>query len=182
MRWVGQLTGLLVLGFWENSPITLAKITAFLSGFLPNPRTALAIYLLLTGFLLTSAVYGRNLYCLYACPFGAAQRVIGVIGGGRLKVPTWVARVMERIRDLVVFLAVFLALVTLQPALASFEPFAALFALHGSTLQWLLLFIVLTASLLIQTPWCNFFCPMRTFEMVVLDTKRWLRADKVGGP
>ena len=181
LRWAGQLVGLLVLGFWENSPITLAKITAFLSGYLPDPRTGLAIYLLLAGFLLTSVFYGRNLYCLYACPFGAAQRVVGAIGGFRLKVPPWVARLMEGARNIVVFGALFMAFINLQPALASYEPFAALFALHGTTLQWFLLFIVLTASLLIQTPWCNFLCPMRTFELVVLDTKRWVRKDSKAG-
>jgi hypothetical protein len=75
LRWAGQITGLLVLGFWKNSPITLAKITAVLSGYLPDLRTGVAIYLLLAGFFLTSVLYGRNLYCLHACPFGAAQRV-----------------------------------------------------------------------------------------------------------
>jgi len=178
LRWTGQLVGLLVLGFWENSPITLAKITAFLSGYLPDPRTSLAIYLLLVGFLLTSFFYGRNLYCLYACPFGAAQRVIGAIGGIRLKIPPWVVRLMEGTRNVVVFAALFMAFITLQPVLASYEPFAALFALHGTTLQWFLLFISLTASLFIQTPWCNFFCPMRTIELVVLDTKRWWKGER----
>jgi len=182
LRWAGQLIGLLVLGFWENSPITLAKITAFLAGYLPDPRTGLAIYLLLAGFLLTSIFYGRNLYCLYACPFGAAQRVVGAIGGFRLKVPAWAVRTMEGARNVVVFAALFMAFITLQPALASYEPFAALFALHGTTLQWFLLFIVLTAALLIQTPWCNFFCPMRTFELVVLDTKRWWKGREEPDP
>jgi len=181
LRWSGQLVGLLVLGFWENSPITLAKITALLSGYFPDPRTSLAIYLLLAGFLLTSIFYGRNLYCLYACPFGAAQRVVGAIGGFRLKIPGWTVRLMEGARNVVVFAALFMALITLQPALASYEPFAALFALHGTTLQWFLLFIVLTVSLLVQTPWCNFLCPMRTFELVILDTKRWLRAEVAPG-
>jgi hypothetical protein len=178
LRWTGQLVGLLVLGFWENSPITLAKITAFLSGYLPDPRTGLAIYLLLAGFLLTSFFYGRNLYCLCACPFGAAQRVIGAIGGIRLKIAPWVVRLMEGTRNVVVFAALFMAFITLQPVLASYEPFAALFALHGTTLQWFLLFIALTASLLIQTPWCSFFCPMRTIELVVLDTKQWWKGER----
>ena len=181
LRWAGQVVGLLVLGFWENSPITLAKITAFLSGYFPDPRTAAAIYLLLAGFLLTSILYGRNHYCLYACPFGAAQRVLGAIGGFRLKVPPWAVRAMEGFRNMVVFVALFLALITLQPALASYEPFAALFALHGSTAQWFLLFIVLSASLLIQTPWCSFFCPMRTFELVVLDAKRFFQRESGEG-
>lgn len=178
LRWATQLTGLLVLGFWKDSPITLAKITAFLSGYFPDPRTALAIYLLLAGFLLTSLVYGRNIYCLYACPFGAAQRVVGAIGGGKTKIPPSWIRFLEGTRNLVVFAALFAAFLTLQPALASYEPFAALFSLRGVTLQWLLLFLVLVASLAIRTPWCAFFCPMRTVEVVVQDVRGWMRRGK----
>lgn len=173
LRWAGQISGLLVLGFWKNSPITLAKITTLLSGYFPDLRTGLAIYLLLAGFLLTSIFYGRNLYCLYACPFGAAQRVVGAIGGFRFKLPGWSVRLMGATRNLVVFAALFLAFLTLQPALVGYEPFAALFSMRGTTLQWLLLFIVLVASLVLVTPWCNFFCPMRTVEIVIQDGKRW---------
>jgi len=175
VRWTAQLTGLLVLGFWQDSPITLAKITALMSGFFPDIRTSLAIYLLLAGFLLTSIFFGRNLYCLYACPFGAAQRVVGVIGGRRFKLPRWSARAMEKARNIIVFGALFAAFLTLQPVLGSYEPFAVLFSLKGTTLQWLLLFIVLVASLAMATPWCAFFCPMRTIEVVIHDVKRWVR-------
>jgi NosR/NirI family nitrous oxide reductase transcriptional regulator len=185
VRWGSQITALIVLGFWKDSPITLAKITALLSGYLPDIRTSLAIYLLLAGFLLTSFFYGRNLYCLYACPFGAAQRVVGLIGGFRLKLPQWSIRLMEGTRNVVVFAALFAAFLTLRPVLASYEPFAALFSLHGTTLQWFLLFVVLVASLAVYTPWCNFFCPMRTFEVAIQDVKRWRRGgspeDVTGG-
>lgn len=175
LRWAGQIAGLLILGFWKNSPITLAKITAVLSGYFPDIRTGMAFYLLLAGFLLTSIFYGRNLYCLYACPFGAAQRVVGVIGGGRLKLPRWAIQFMGSMRNLIVFAALFMAFLTLQPALVGYEPFAALFSLRGTTLQWVLLFIVMVASLVLVTPWCNFLCPMRTVEIVVQDGKRWLK-------
>lgn len=174
VRWGSQITGLIVLGFWKDSPITLTKITALMSGYLPDIRTSLAIYLLLAGFLLTSVFYGRNLYCLYACPFGAAQRVVGLIGGFRLKLPHWSIHLMERARNVVVFAALFMAFLTLRPVVASYEPFAALFSLHGTTLQWFLLFVVLVTSLAVYTPWCNFFCPMRTFEVAIQDAKRWI--------
>jgi hypothetical protein len=178
LRWVGQLLGLVVLGFWKNSPITLSKIATFLSGYFADPKTSLAIYLLIGGFLATSFFYGRNLYCLYACPFGAAQKVVGAVGGFRIGVPSRIVRLMEGTRNVVVFAALFVAFLTLRPAVASYEPFAALFALRGTTLQWLLLFIVLTVSLFIQTPWCSFFCPMRTVELMVMDTKKWLRGSR----
>ncbi|UCC82215.1 MAG: 4Fe-4S binding protein, partial [Gemmatimonadota bacterium] len=175
VRWACQIAGLVVIGFWQDSPITLAKITAILSGFFPNSRTGLALHLLLAGFALTSFAWGRNIYCLYACPFGAAQRCVGVIGGKRFKLPVWSVRAMERLRALIVFAALFMAFLSLQPALASYEPFAALFSLRGSNLQWLLLFIVLVASLFIRTPWCSFFCPMRMFEIAIKDLRALLR-------
>ena len=174
LRWAAQITGLVVLGFWKDSPITLSKIAAFLSGFFPDPRTSLALYLLLAGFLLTSVLYGRNLYCLYACPFGAAQRVAGAIGGFRLKVPPRAARVLMSIRNLLVFAALFLAFLTLQPVLSGYEPFAALFSLQGTTLQWFLLFLVLVASLFLTEPWCTFLCPMGALEKVLQEGKGWV--------
>lgn len=178
VRWACQIAGLIVIGFWQDSPITLAKITAILSGFFPDVRTGLALYLLLAGFAVTSFAWGRNVYCLYACPFGAAQRCVGVIGAKRFKLPVWSVRVLEKLRTLIVFAALFMAFLSLQPALASYEPFAALFSLRGSTLQWLLLFIVLVASLFIRTPWCSFFCPMRTFEIAIKDLRATLRKNK----
>jgi hypothetical protein len=175
IRWACQIAGLLILGFWKDSPITLAKITMLLSGYFPDVRTGLALYLLIGGFAVTTFIYGRNIYCLYACPFGAAQRCVGVIGGKSFGLPAWSVRLMQWLRNVIVFVAVFIALLTLQPALASYEPFAVLFSLRGTTLQWLLLFIVLVVSLTIRNPWCNFFCPMRSAELVLKEVRRAFR-------
>ncbi len=175
IRWACQIAGLLVLGFWKDSPITLAKITKLLSGYFPDIRTGLALYLLIGGFIVTTFLYGRNIYCLYACPFGAAQRCVGVIGGRGFKLPAWSVRLMQRLLNVIVFVAVFIALLTLQPALASYEPFAVLFSLRGTTLQWLLLFVVLVVSLTIRNPWCNFFCPMRSAELLLKEVRRAFR-------
>ena len=38
VRWSSQVTGLIIIGFWKNSPITVAKITALLSGYFPDIR------------------------------------------------------------------------------------------------------------------------------------------------
>ena len=181
MRWICQVVALLVIGFWKNSPITLAKIAGMAAGYLPDPSSDLAVYLLVAGFALTSFLFGRNLYCLYVCPFNAAQRLVGLIGGASMKLPAWLVRTAERVRNAIVFAAVFLAFLTLKPALASYEPFAALFSLTGTTLQWLLLFVVLTMSLLVATPFCNFFCPMRTIETTIRDVRGLSRRPRKAG-
>ncbi|MFO7767646.1 MAG: FMN-binding protein [bacterium] len=169
LRWLTQVTGLVVIGFWQASPITLAKITSLASGFFPDPRTELVFYLLAGAFLLTTLLYRRNFYCVYLCPFGATQRCVGVIGGMRLKVPVRIARAAAAGRNLLVFALAFAALVTLQPASVTYEPFSALFTLTGTTLQWLLLGGVLVGSLFLSAPWCTHLCPMRSVEV-------WLRA------
>ena len=175
VRWACQVVALVVVGFWKHSPISLAKIASMMAGYFPDPSSGLAIYLLVLGFLLTSFLFGRNIYCQYVCPFNAAQRLVGLIGGASIKLPSWIVQTAERIRNLLVFAAIFLAFLTLKPALASYEPFAALFSLTGTTLQWLLLFIVLTLSLVVSTPFCNLFCPVRTIEKTIQDIRGLFR-------
>jgi len=172
VRWVAQITGLVVIGFWKDSPIALAKLAAMASGFFPDPGVSLALYVLIGGFLITSFIWGRNVYCLYACPFGAAQRCVGVVGGKKLTLPRGVVRFLERLRNLIVFVVLFMAFLTLQPTLASYEPFSTLFSLRGSTLQWVILFVALVASLVLRNPWCDYGCPMRTIESALRDLRR----------
>jgi len=172
LRWTTQVAALLIVGFWENSPITLAKITALLFGYFPDPRSNVALYLLIGGFALSVLFLGKDLYCLHVCPFGAAQRFINAIGGKRLSLPLWSVRLMNDTRNLVVLVAIAAALATAQPARASYEPFAALFALKGTTLQWFLLLIILIVSFFIRRPWCHYFCPMRSCERALLDIRQ----------
>jgi len=177
-RWASQAFALIVVGFWENSPITLTKLTGFLAGYFPEIRANLAIYLLVVGFVLTVLLFGRSLYCSHLCPFGAIQRFINLIGGKRIRLPVWSLNLMPRMRDLIVFCAVVTALAIAQPGLAHYEPFAALFALKGGMLQWFLLLIVLLLSLVLDRPWCHYMCPMRTGERVLQDIRGTITGPK----
>jgi polyferredoxin len=79
---------------------------------------------------------------------------------------------MNQTRNLIVLVAVAAALARVEPARASYEPFAALFALKGTMLQWVLLLIILIVSLFIRRPWCHYFCPMRSCERALLDVRQ----------
>jgi hypothetical protein len=171
VRWSTQAAALLIVGFWENSPITLAKITALLSGFFPDIRSNLSLYLLLAGMVLTVLFLGKDIYCLHVCPFGAAQRFINIIGGKRTAIPLWSVKALTHSRDAIVLIAIVAALAAAQPARASYEPFAALFSLKGTTLQWFLLLIMMITSLFIRRPWCHFFCPLRACGRALLDIR-----------
>ena len=167
LRWFSQSAGLLIIGFWENSPITIAKISCFLLGYFPQVHYNLYWYFLLGGFALTILVLGENIHCLYVCPFGALQRFIGTIGGANKKMPAWAVKLMVGLRNYLVLAVVFLVLLTRKPGLASYEPFGVIFTLNGTILLWLLLVIILISSLIFNTPWCYYFCPMQACTEII---------------
>jgi len=83
IRWATLLTGLATLGFLYNSPFVLAHINMVLIGYWPEWQTHLYWYLLMVGLLLFEAKDEWNLYCYDFCPFGAAQDVLGLVGGAK---------------------------------------------------------------------------------------------------
>ncbi len=58
---------------------------------------------------------------------------------------------------------------------AGYEPFATLFDLRGSMVQWALLIIVVLASLVMYRPFCNYLCPMDPVIDIIAATRRWIK-------
>lgn len=160
VRWLTMAVGLVVLGFLYNQPLTLAYVNKFLMGYWPRWQTNLYWYLLIGGILFVYTVDCKNPYCQWFCPFGAAQEVMGLIGGAKLYSPgRYKTFLLWLKRGLVVF-AMVVALIFRSPGLTSYEVFGTLFSLLGSNLQYLLLVMVLLTAMFIRRPWCSFLCPL----------------------
>ncbi len=84
VRWGSMLTGLIVLGFIYNIPITVAYFGKLLLGYWPQWQTNLYWYFLLGGLLFVVTADNKNPYCEWFCPFGAAQECMGLIGGAKV--------------------------------------------------------------------------------------------------
>jgi len=157
------LASLATVGFLWNRPWTVAFPIRLLSGDWPSCTTHLYWYLLLAGTLLAFDQTGKNPYCPWLCPFGAAQDLIGLVGGARRRrVPspllfTWVKRAL-------LWLAVLLGLLNRSPGAASFEVFAAFFRLSGTGFQYAILAIVLVTAVFVRRPFCAWSCPVDTTE------------------
>ena len=185
LRWATLSTGLLVLGFWYNMPLTLSKISSLLLGFWPSWRTDLYWYLLIGGLLLLTTTGKKNLYCGWFCPFGAAQEGLAAIGGARLTVPRRQRLLLLWVHRGLAWLALMLALGLRNPGVSSYEVFPTLFDFTGSWVLFALLGIVLVMSLFVRRPWCRFLCPLDpVYDSVLLARNRmgelWKRA-RVGG-
>ena len=174
LRWASLLTGLLLLGFIYNSPLTLAYINKFLLGFWPQWQTHLYWYLLIGGILFVYTVENKNPYCQWFCPFGAAQEVMGLVGGAKVYSPRQFRDFLKWLQRGLAWLAIILALIYRNPGLSSFEIFGTLFSLTGSNFQFILLGLVLTVSLFVRRPWCTYLCPLDPVTDFIKMTRKWV--------
>jgi uncharacterized protein with FMN-binding domain len=180
LRVVALAGSLVTIGFLFDRPWVIAFPTRLLAGDWPSWHSHLYWYLLLGSLLLAFSRNGRNAYCPWICPFGAAQDVVGIpLGARRRGVPhallfTWLKR-------LLLWLAVLLGLLYGSPGAASYEVFAALFRLNGTGFQFALLAIVLAAALFVSRPFCGWVCPVDTTEQLARVVRvRALRLAGVG--
>lgn len=171
-RWATMITGMVVLGFVYNQPLTLSNVNKFLLGYWPAWQTHLYWYLLIGGMLFVFTVDNKNPYCQWFCPFGATQECFGLIGGAKIHTAGRFHGFLKWMQRALAWSAILLALLLLNPGSTSYEVFGAFFDLVGSNLQYLLLGIVLLASMFIHRPWCTYLCPLapvmdlyRTFRM-----------------
>jgi len=174
LRWISMLTGMVVLGFIYNSPLTLAYINKLLMGFWPEWQSNLYWYLLIGGILFVFTVDNKNPYCQWFCPFGGAQECLGAIGGARLISPGKHRNWMKWLRRFVVWFAIVIALLTRSSGLTSYEIFGTLFSLLGNNIQFILLGIILIASLFIKRPWCTYLCPLGPVDEFIRMVRKWI--------
>ncbi|MCP2620110.1 FMN-binding protein [Candidatus Aminicenantes bacterium AC-334-K16] len=161
LRWGSLLTGMVVLGFIFNRPLTLAHINKVILGYWPAWWSNPYFYLLVLGVLGLFFLTEKNPYCEWFCPFGAVQETLRVVGGGSKRLPSLCHRLLRWGQRLAVLVIVCLALYYRNPSTASYEVFGALFHLVGSNFHFILLGVVLVASLFLHRPWCNYLCPVR---------------------
>ncbi|WP_119066527.1 FMN-binding protein [Aggregatilinea lenta] len=174
-RWGSMLAGLIVLGFLYNAPLTLAYFAKLVLGYWPQWQTNLYWYLLLGGILFVFTVDNKNPYCEWFCPFGAAQECLGLIGGAKTyplrRHRDWLTWTKRGLALAAILLGVFFR----NPGLASFEIFGTLFSFVGSTLQFVVLALVLIAALFVKRPWCHYLCPVDSVVELIRVIRQWVK-------
>lgn len=174
-RWISMLTGMIVLGFVYTNPLTISYINKFLLGFWPDWHTNLYWYLLIGGILFVTTVESKNPYCQWFCPFGAFQECMAAVSGAKPYRPRTLSDGLKWVQRGLSLTAILLGLALRRPGVAGYEPFATLFDLRGSMVQWALLIIVVLASLVMYRPFCNYLCPMDPVIDIIAATRRWIK-------
>jgi Na+-translocating ferredoxin:NAD+ oxidoreductase RnfG subunit len=173
-RWTSMIIGMVILGFVYDNPLTIPMINKFLMGFFPQWQTNLYWYLLIFGILFVFTVDNKNPYCEWFCPFGAAQECMGVIGGAKARSAGKYRFFLKWLQRGLAWGAILIALLFRNPGLTSFEVFGTLFELIGSNFQFLLLGLVVLASLFIRRPWCAYLCPLHPVDEFIRMVRKWI--------
>ncbi|MBO8168947.1 MAG: 4Fe-4S binding protein [Thermoanaerobacteraceae bacterium] len=160
LRWVTLIASLIFIGFKFNAAVSMGTIASILMGYFPPIGEHIFWYLWFLGIPVITFILSKNVYCFWLCPFGAAQEITAKIGGGRTKCHKDIEFKLRKIKYVLAFVALLMAFIWKSPGLASYEPFATLFALQGFGVQWFILPIVLFSSLFIGRFWCRYFCPV----------------------
>ena len=175
LRWASLLTGLIILGFVCGIILTLANVNSLLLGYWPGWQSHLYWYFLIVGVLLSSVLIGRSPYCYNFCPFGAVQDCLAAMGRAKSTIPPRYHFSLRCLQKFLAWGAIILALVYRNPSLSSYEVFGTLFNITGSRAQFVLLAIVLVASLFIMRPWCSYLCPLRAVTDYIRLTRKCVR-------
>ena len=174
VRWGSMLTGLILLGFVYNMPITLAYFSRAILGYWPDWQTNLYWYFLLGGILFVVTADNKNPYCSWFCPFGAAQECLGLIGGAKTYPMRRYRTLLNWVQRGLALSAILLGIFFRSPGLSSYEIFGTLFSLFGSSLSIAVLALVLIASLFVKRPWCNYLCPIDPVVEFIRVMRQWI--------
>ena len=176
VKYIFFIFGMLSLGFYFNGLLSISLINKFLIGIWPSWDTHFYGYLLMGGTLLMIIFSGKNIYCSHVCPFGSAQKCLGLIGGTNKTLPSKINKPLIWVQRFLSLSLIIWALIAFNPSVFSYEVFGAFFQLYGTNLQFILLIIILILSLFFRRPWCNYLCPVRP----VLDFVRMFRNKIIG--
>jgi uncharacterized protein with FMN-binding domain len=160
LRYVILAASGVILGFYLNSAISLSNIATILLGYFPSITDKAHWWILVGGTLVMILFYGKNLYCYWLCPFGAIQEFATKIGGINIKLSQRTVTVAKYIGPFLTWMALMIIFLTSNTTLASYEPFATIFGLRGTSVQWFIMPTVILGSFFITRFWCRFFCPV----------------------
>jgi NosR/NirI family transcriptional regulator, nitrous oxide reductase regulator len=155
-------------------------IAAALSSSLPPFAYSLAWYAFAAFTVVTTIVWGR-VYCGRICAFGALTQLIDAVVPKRfqIEIPAALERKASYVKYGILFGAIGLYFITSEISFYRYiEPFW-LFTFDATPVLWVLVAVLLVASIFVRNLYCRFLCPLGAAlglvskATTVLPIKRW---------
>jgi nitroreductase len=147
-----------ILGFWQGKFLSIALLHNWLINGL-DIKVQIFLFVLLILSILLPVITNKSFYCQYLCPFGATQELVGNLNKQKVNVGHSIAKILNRIKFVVLFVIVVLLVVAIDVDLENLEPFSAFKFKFASLFVIISALIIIFLSIFIYKPWCKFFCP-----------------------
>jgi hypothetical protein len=158
-KYIYLVATILVVGFYLNAAISVGNIAGLALGYIPGIKDHLIWWILVVGTMLGVILLGKNVYCYRVCPFYGIEYLLQKISRMKLNPPQALLRQARSIINFLLWLSLMVIFLSRHPAFGSYEPFAMMFSLNGTGIQWFILPLALIGSFFMSTFWCRFFCP-----------------------
>lgn len=153
------ILSVVVLGVWQGAFVSLDLLYKWLiSGASFVDKFAIITIVLLA--FLVPLFTNRSFYCMYLCPFGAAQELIGrIYPKAHVSLPLRLLRVARWVRQIALMAIVVLLVLLPKFNLSDLEPFT-IFMLRSASISVVLIgSLSLVASIFLPRAWCRLLCP-----------------------
>lgn len=160
-RVVQLIMNVVVLGFWTGSFINYTAMIGLVGRGVVGWGSLILILMLIAAFIYP--VFGRSThYCLWLCPFGSLQELLGMSRLPKIHLSAGVTQALEWVRR-TLWAALMLALwVGGWFAWTDYELFTAFMLDSAVTGVIVAAIVVCVLSLFIHRPYCRFVCPTGT--------------------
>lgn len=156
-----------VLGFWNGTFLSTASLVGWVAEGLPRDPAAICAALLMLAMAFLWPLFGRpSHYCLWACPFGAAQELAGRLFARKSRIPSSLARRLSVLRRALWSALVLLSLCAGWSQWMEWEIFAAFAWRTVPVLLLAIASLFIAMSAFVHRPYCRFVCPTGTFLKV----------------
>ena len=158
-KYIYMAATIAIVGFYLNAAISVGNIGGLAFGYIPGIKDHLIWWILVAGTVLGIIFLGKNVYCYRVCPFYGIEYFLQKISGMKLNPSRALLKRARFLVNFLLWLSLMIIFLSKHPALGSFEPFAMMFSLNGTGIQWFILPLALIGSFFMSTFWCRFFCP-----------------------
>ncbi len=179
LKYVTLVVSVLYMGFYKSQLISVVNIFGTLTGNLPIFSHSMAWYAFAIFTVATTVLWGR-VYCGRICAYGAFTQLMDAIIPARFRfdIPPAIEQRASYIKYGILAAAVAYYLVTRQISFYRYiEPFW-MFTFEASTTLWIMLGILLVATVFVRNLYCRFLCPLGAAlgllsNLTVFKIKRW---------
>jgi polyferredoxin len=179
LKYVTLVVAVLYMGVYKSQLLSIVNVFGALTANLPVFAYSLAWYAFAIFAVVTTVLWGR-IYCGRICAFGALTQLIDAVVPRRfqIEIPQALEQRASYIKYAILAAAVGYFFATREIAFYRYiEPFW-MFTFDATPILWIMLGVLLVASVFVRNLYCRFFCPLGAAlglisTLTVFRIKRW---------